>query len=224
MLNPFDYIKISAFLELTYTDKNNEAFSFNTRVIDILPDRIKMSEPVNKIEKFAVVEPYEKLDLNFYSEEGVYSANVNFLDFEDNTFTNIYISYPYNNSFTQRRAIKRNNVLVDGELDILNTGNGVINTIYFKTKDISTSGTAFITKKPLPEFDNARLILHFEEVDITAFCKKIYSKETYVNEEKIYLNGLKFNEISKEDIRILNKESLKLQLDFQDSELVNLSS
>ena len=150
MLNPFDYIKISAFLELTYTDKNNEAFSFNTRVIDILPDRIKMSEPVNKIEKFAVVEPYEKLDLNFYSEEGVYSANVNFLDFEDNTFTNIYISYPYNNSFTQRRAIKRNNVLVDGELDILNTGNGVINTIYFKTKDISTSGTAFITKKPLP--------------------------------------------------------------------------
>ena len=219
MVNPFDYIKISSYLELIYTDKNNESFAFNAKVIDILSDRIKMSEPLNKLEKFDIVEPYERLDMKFYTEEGLFSANVNFIDFEDNTYTNIYISYPYNNSFIQRRSIKRNPIHVDGELNLLNTGEGVINTIYFKTKDMTKSGTACITKKPLPDFDNARLVLHFEEVDIIVFCQKVYSKEIELNDEIIYLNGLKFNEISKEDIKILTKESLKLQFNSSDTEL-----
>ncbi|MCQ2957759.1 MAG: PilZ domain-containing protein [Candidatus Gastranaerophilales bacterium] len=220
MINPFNYIKQTAELEFTYIDNNNERYSFNSQVLEILPDKIKMSKPINKLDDFNMINAYDKLQIKIFTDDGAFSCDTNFLDFTDDTYTDIYISYLYNCNFVQQRNSKRIPLHIDSELNILNSGNGVLDTVYFKTKDISETGTACITKEPLPDFNNARLTLHLENIDIIAFCEKVYSKEMELNEEILFLNGIKFTNISTHDITIIMKEMLKFQYGYQTNELM----
>ena len=74
------------------------------------------------------------------------------------------------------------------------------------------------TPEPLVAFDNAEITLHMPNADITALCRKVYSKEIEFNGNVSFVNGIAFTEISQDNVNTIIKETLKFQLDSKRNE------
>jgi len=209
MIDIFKFLKKSVRIELIYTNENGEKCSFDSEVIEIEEDKIFIKHPVSRLFSFDDVEIFERLNTIVYTQDGVLSNNVNYLSKEED---GIYISFPYNNQFCQRRENTRIPMHIDFELTSVNVNCKIYNSETLKTKDISGKGLACITSEPLPEFDNAKIVLHLPNADIEAFCRKVYSKELLLNDERAYVNGIAFTEISKEDVKTIVKSCMKFEI------------
>ena len=209
MIDAFKYLNKSIKFELIYTNAKGEKYSFDSEIIEVLEDKILIKNPVSNQFDFNNIELFEKLNTIAYTAEGVLSSNVNYLSKEDD---GIYISFPYNNQFCQRRENARIPMHIDFELTSVNNECSVFNSETLKSKNISGKGLACITSEPLPDFENARIVMHLQDTTVEAFCRKVYSKEMDINGEPAYINGIAFTEISKEDVKTIVKQCMKFEI------------
>ncbi len=218
MIDIYEFLKKSVKFELIYNDDRGRQISFETEVVDILEDRLIVKKPMPDTNAFDVVQQFDRLNTIAYTNEGVLSSNINFLGTIDDDTQNIYISFPYNNQFCQRRENSRTPMHIAFELEILNSGNGALVKHELKTKNVSGKGLACLTETPLVDFDNARIFMHFKGADIEAFCRKVYSKELILNGKTMYINGIAFTNISKEHVRLVMKKCLQFEIDAKHNE------
>jgi len=209
MIDTFKFLKKSIKFELIYTNLKGEKYSFESEILEVLDDKILITYPFSHTFDFNFIEIFEKLNTIAYTVDGVLSSNVNYLEKADN---GIFISFPYNNQFCQRRENARIPMHIDFELTSVNNSNSIFNSTTLKSKNISGKGLACITTEALPDFENARIVMHFPDNDIEAFCRKVYSKEMLMNDDKVFINGIAFTEISKEDIKLIVKNCMKFEI------------
>ena len=217
MIDILSFLKKSVNLELVYTNLSGIQSSFKSEVKEIFDDKILIAYPKSPSANFDTVETFAKLNLIVYTEDGVLSSNVNVLKKEHGADKDTFISFPYNNKFCQRREDTRIPMHIDFELNI-SDGENIIEMYALKSKNISGKGIACITGEPLSDFKNAEIIMHLNTGDVSAFCRKVYSKELLLNENQVYVNGIAFTDINQEDVNLIVKECLKFQLDSKRNE------
>ncbi len=217
MIDVLSFLKKSVNLELVYTDSAGIQSSFKSEIKEIFDDKILIANPQNPSVNFDIVETFAKLNLIVYTEDGVLSSNINVLKKEHGADKDTFISFPYNNQFCQRREDTRIPMHIDFELNI-SDGDDNVEMYALKSKNISGKGIACITGEPLVDFKNAEIIMHLNAADVSAFCRKVYSKELLLNGIQVYVNGLAFTEINPEDVNLIVKECLKFQLDSKRNE------
>lgn len=209
MIDVFKFLNKSIKFELIYTTAKGEKYSFDSEIVEVLEDKILVKDPISNQFDFGNIEIFERLNTIAYTGEGVLSSNVNYLSKENE---GIFISFPYNNQFCQRRENTRIPMHIDFELTSVNNGCAIFNSEVLKSKNISGKGLACITEEPLPDFDNARIKLHMQDEKIEAFCRKVYHKEMDINGETFFINGIAFTDISKEDVKRIVKQCMKFEI------------
>lgn len=217
MIDIFNFLKKSIKFEIIYTSKAGKQVTFKSEILDIKDDKILITCPKNNICNFDVVDEFEKLNIVVYTSDGVLTSNVNVLKKDHGDNKDVYISFPYNNQFCQRREDTRIPMHIDFELNISDSSN-IMSLLNLKTKNISGKGLACITSEPLQDFENAEASIKFSTNTINVFCRKVYSKELMLNDQIAYINGIAFTEISQEDINFIVKECLKFQLESKHNE------
>ncbi len=217
MIDVFNFLKKSVRLELVYTDISGVQSSFESEIKEIFDDKILVAYPKSKTINFDKVETFARLNVIIYTEDGVLSSNANVLKKEHGEAKDVFISFPYNNQFCQRREDTRIPMHVDFELNI-SDGENIIEMYALKSKNISGKGLACITAEPLSDFESGEVTIHLNATDIQALCRKVYSKELILNDSCLYINGLAFTDIKQEDINLIVKECLKFQLESKRNE------
>lgn len=211
MLDVYKFLKRNTKLELIW-DNNGKQIKFKSVILYVFEDRLYLSKPQNNNEYFEKVEKYDKLQVVVCTEEGVLSGITNLLEKDANEKGNIFISFPYNNQFCQRRENTRIPMHVAFDI-VLGEEN-----LSLQTKNISGKGLACLTNEPLPDFVDTNILLHMPSQDISIVCRKVYSKEIDGGQDKLYLNGVEFTDISEKDVGVIIKDCLKFQLDSKHNE------
>ncbi len=211
MLDVYKFLKRDTGIELVW-DNNGKQVKFKSTILYVFEDRLYLTKPINKSDSFDKIENLEKLQVVICTEEGVLSGSANLWDKNANDKGNIFISFPYNNQFCQRRENTRIPMHVAFEIIIGE------NTNTLQTKNISGKGLACLTAEPLPDFTNTKIVLHMPSKDIDLICRKVYSREIETGAEKMFLNGVEFTDIAEVDVGIIMKDCLKFQLDSKHNE------
>lgn len=212
MIDVYKLLKKLVKVDIIYTSESGQQVSFRSEIIETFDDRILLACPVNNIAEFDIFGNHTKFTAIFYTEDGVLSGNITLMQNSVDDEKNIYVSFPYNNQFCQRRENTRIPMHVDFDLTL----NG--QQLALKTKNISGRGIACMTKEPLPDFKNAQIILHMPSSSIKIICRKVYSKNINLDVEEPILNGIEFTEISDNDVNTIVKDCLKFQLDSKHNE------
>ena len=212
MIEIYKFLKRNTNVELVWDNKGNQV-KFKSSILYVFEDRLYLSEPKSDFENFDNVDLYEKIQVIVCTEDGVLSGNANVLEKNANQKGNVFLSFPYNNQFCQRRENTRIPMHVFFDLML---GDG--NTMTMKTKNISGKGLACMTKEPLPDFSDTQIILHMPSGDINIICRKVYSKSVDLGEENLFLNGVEFTDISEKDVSLIIKDCLKFQLESKHNE------
>ena len=212
MVDVYKFLKRNANLELVWNNKGRQVV-FKSSILYVFDDRIYLSRPQNDTENFESVNVYEKMQVVICTEEGVLSGNANLVEKNSNEEGNVFISFPYNTQFCQRRENAR--VPMHAEFDLYIEEN---QTLHLTTKNVSGKGLACITNEPLPDFADKRLVLHLQGRDIEIAARKVYSQKMEIPESELYLNGIEFTEISQDDVAIILKVCLKFQMNSKHNE------
>ncbi|MCR4880963.1 MAG: PilZ domain-containing protein [bacterium] len=211
MVDVYKFLKKNTDVELVW-DNQDKQVKFKSSIVCSLEDRLCLSKPYNNSTNFDVVAEFEKLQIVICTEDGVLSGNTNLLERTSNQEDNVFISFPYNNQFCQRRENARIPMHVHFDL-MLPDG-----YLTLKTKNISGKGLACITKEALPDFTETPVTLHMPGGDLQLTCRKVYSKLTDFGNEKLYLNGVEFTDISEENVALIIKDCLKFQMESKHNE------
>lgn len=193
-------------------DNQGKQIRFKSQILYTFDDRLYLARPYNKNADFDIIGEYEKLQVVICTEEGVLSGSANLLEKDANQKGNVFISFPYNNQFCQRRENVRIPMHVHFDL-MLPDG-----CITLKTKNISGKGLACITKDALPDFVDTQITLHMPSGDLNLACRKVYSKVADFGEEKLFLNGVEFTAISEKEVAAIVKDCLKFQMESKHNE------
>ena len=211
MIDVYKFLKRDTGIELVW-DNNGKQVKFKSNILYVFEDRLYLAKPINKSVSFEKIENLEKLQVIVCTEEGVLSGSANLLEKNANDKGNIFISFPYNNQFCQRRENTRIPMHVAFELTIGEEPSTL------QTKNISGKGLACITSEPLPDFADTKIVLHMPSKDIDIVCRKVYSREIETDTEKMFLNGVEFTDIAESDVGVIMKDCLKFQLDSKHNE------
>lgn len=214
MIDIYKHIEKSIKIELVYVQGASFTVTYNSEIENVLDEKIFVKLPENAEFPFVNIPVFAKLNIIIYSQDGVVTGNVNLLKIENNCAC---ISFPYNNQFCQRREDTRIPMHLNFELEVWQD-NEISEKFLLKSKNISGKGLASITTEPLPDFQSARLTLFFDNNEIEATCRKVYSKEIILNDRVMFINGIAFTEISKEDVRTIIKNCMKFQIESQHNE------
>ena len=210
MIDVYKFLKNYTKVEIIYTNTAGKQYTYYTEIKEVLDDKILMTYPAG-INEFKVSSDYTKLTAVFCTEDGVLSGNINLVKADIDKGT-ILVSFPYNNQFCQRRENTRVPMHVDVEITVNDT------VFYLKSKNISGKGVACLTDEPLPDFNDARIVIHMPTKNIITVCKKVYSKEIDLEDSKTILNGIMLTGIKDEDVNIIVKDSMKFQLESKHNE------
>ena len=211
MIDIYKFLKKDMNVELIWDNQGNQT-KFRSSVLYVFDDRLYLSKPQNNEEIFDKINTYEKLKFVICTQEGVLSGSANLLEKNANNKGNIFISFPYNNEFCQRRENTRIPMHVLFDLTYSDK------TLTLKTKNISGKGLACLTDEPLEDFTDANVILHMPSGDMNLLCRKVYSKALDISEGKYFLNGLEFTDISEQNIGVIIKDCLKFQMESKHNE------
>ena len=211
MVDVYKFLKRNMNVELIW-DNQGKQIRFKSSILYTFDDRLYLAKPISPDEDFEIIDVYEKLQILIFTEAGVLSGNANLLEKDANQKGNVFISFPYNNQFCQRRENARIPMHVHFDL-MLPDG-----SVTLKTKNISGKGLACITKEPLPDFVDTQLTMHMPSGDLDLVCRKVYSKVVDFEKEHLYLNGVEFTSISENDVAIIIKDCLKFQMESKHNE------
>lgn len=214
MIDVYKHIEKSIKIELVYSKTASWAITYKTEIESVMDEKIFIKLPESDEFSFVDVPIFSKLNIIIYSQDGVVTGNVNLLKLDDDRAC---ISFPYNNQFCQRREDARIPMHLNFELGILKN-NEISDKFFLKSKNISGKGLACITAEPLPDFQHAQITLFFDNNEIEAICRKVYSKEINLNDKLMYINGIAFTEISKQNMHTIIKNCMRFQIESQHNE------
>ena len=202
MVDFFIFIKEQQKVEILL---DNEKRIYGT-IISVLGDNVTIvTEQKINLKKNEIVE------INTYSENGVYTGVSRVLDFKwEYKKRSITISYPKEIKHSQRREYLRANIKTSFDLTINNDNQ--IQKISGVTKDICGKGVSFYYEKPLSQFSKYSVTIKLKGKEIISSCQLVYTKVSIVEGKPKFINAFVLTGITIDDIKFLIDECIKFHL------------
>lgn len=155
--------------------------------------------------------PEKEIEINIYSEDGIYNATSRILSRNYLNETTFYmLSFPSNIKHSQRREYLRADIVTDFSLS-LNFDNSEFDKIISKTKNICAKGLAFISDKQMGAYTNMVVELYLEGTVIKTHAELVYSNPIRINNSFKFLTALTFTDISKEEMNFITLQCMKFK-------------
>ena len=203
MIDFFIFIKEQQRLELVFDDEKRvygvitSVIGNNVKIVTEQKVNLKKNEPV---------------EVNTYSDNGVYSGISKVIDFKwEYKKRTITITYPIEIKHSQRREYLRADMPAFYELTIKNDDK-TEQIISGKTRDICGKGISFFLEKPLSQFSKYSVKIKLKNREILSNCQLVYTKITIVEGKPKFINAFVLTSITVEDIKFIVDECMDYHL------------
>lgn len=155
--------------------------------------------------------PEKEIEINIYSEDGIYNATSRILSSNYLNETTFYmLSFPSNIKHSQRREYLRADIHTDFALTLEFDGTE-IDKIIAQTQNICAKGLAFISDKQMGAYTKLEVELYLEGKTIKTTAELVYSNPIRVNNTFKFLTALTFTDISKEEMNFITLQCMKFK-------------
>lgn len=155
--------------------------------------------------------PEKEIEINIYSEDGIYNATSRILSSNYLNETTFYmLSFPSNIKHSQRREYLRADIHTDFALTLEFDGTE-IDKIIAQTQNICAKGLAFISDKQMGAYTKLKVELYLEGKTIKTTAELVYSNPIRVNNTFKFLTALTFTDISKEEMNFITLQCMKFK-------------
>lgn len=155
--------------------------------------------------------PEKEIEINIYSEDGIYNATSRILSSNYLNETTFYmLSFPSNIKHSQRREYLRADIHTDFALTLEFDGTE-IDKIIAQTQNICAKGLAFISDKQMGAYTKLEVELYLEGKAIKTTAELVYSNPIRVNNTFKFLTALTFTDISKEEMNFITLQCMKFK-------------
>lgn len=176
-------------------------------IISVLGDKVTVvTEQKISLKKDEIV------DINTYSENGVYTGASRVLDYKwEYKKRVIVLSYPKEIKHSQRREYLRANIKTKFELTITND-DGSVQVIQGQTRDICGKGVSFYYEKPLSQFSKYNVKIKLKNKEIISSCQFVYTKVAIFEGKPKFINAFVLTGITIDDSKFLIDECINYHL------------
>lgn len=155
--------------------------------------------------------PEKEIEINIYSEDGVYNATSRILSSNYLNETTFYmLSFPSNIKHSQRREYLRADIHTDFALTLEFDGTE-IDKLIAQTKNICAKGLAFIADKQMGAYTKLSVELYLDGKTIKTTAELVYSNPIRINNTFKFLTALTFTDISKEEMNFITLQCMKFK-------------
>lgn len=155
--------------------------------------------------------PEKEIQINIYSEDGVYSATSRIISSNYLNETTFYmLSFPSNIKHSQRREYLRADIETDFVLSVF-LGDEKVNKIFASTKNICAKGLAFISEKQMGAYTDLRVELLIADKIIRTKAELVYSNPIRIDNTFKFLTALTFIDITKEEMNFITLQCMKFK-------------
>ena len=206
MVEFFIFIKEQQKIELIL-DSDRRIYGVVTSVVG---DRVTIST-----EQKVILKVNQPLEINTYSDNGVYSGQSKVIDYSwEYKKRIIVIEYPKEIKHSQRREYLRANIITDFKLTISDgeEDDPVTTEINSKTRDICGKGFSFFYKRPLSQFSKYSATINLKGREILSSCRLVYTKVAVFDGKPQFINAFVMTGITLDDTKFITDECMKFQL------------
>ena len=155
--------------------------------------------------------PEKEIEINIYSEDGIYDATSRILSSNYLNETTFYmLSFPSNIKHSQRREYLRANIETDFSMKIILDGTEV-EEIHSITKNICAKGLAFIADRQMSAYTTLEVELLLDGKSIKTQAELVYSTPIRVNNTFRFMTAVTFTTISKEAMNFITLQCMKFK-------------
>lgn len=206
-LSIFEEYKNLKSFEVEFHDK-----TYTHRIIckikNIQPDKI-LIYPINEPE--AVPEINTQLNINVFTENGIYNSISKVIDIIQDNGTTLYaIAYPSQNKITQRREYFRANLNIPYKLTVKRTSK--TDVLEGKTVNICGKGICISNTKPFLPYENIEVEISFPNHVINTHAEYVYSRAVTENAKPEFYHAFVLTDIPQKDIDYIVGQCFLYQL------------
>ncbi len=155
--------------------------------------------------------PEKEIEINIYSEDGIYNATSRILSSNYLNETTFYmLSFPSNIKHSQRREYLRANIETDFSMKVILDGTEV-EEIHSITKNICAKGLAFISDRQMSAYTTLEVELLLDGKSIKTQAELVYSTPIRVNNTFKFMTAVTFTTISKEAMNFITLQCMKFK-------------
>ncbi len=155
--------------------------------------------------------PEKEIEINIYSEDGIYNATSRILSSNYLNETTFYmLSFPSNIKHSQRREYLRANIETDFSMKVILDGTEV-EEIHSITKNICAKGLAFIADRQMSAYTTLEVELLLDGKSIKTQAELVYSTPIRVNNTFKFMTAVTFTTISKEAMNFITLQCMKFK-------------
>jgi len=213
----YSYLKELTALDIEYADENNNSLVLSSHIKSLDEDKILIAPPTYEGRTYNIPD-HSGITLNVTVSDGVHSAESRVLCRELSHTAGLWISYPLNSIFLQRREYYRVPLTFNMELfvyeDKEKTRQKVFNLV---TKDISGSGFSCISDEPFSNYYEieCKIFIDDGKEPVYSKCDYIQQKTAYIDKKVKFVNAFAFVDIRPENVERIVKMGFKYQLDLR---------
>lgn len=153
----------------------------------------------------------QSLEINSYSENGVYSGISKVLDYTwEYKKRVITITYPIGIKHSQRREYLRANIETPFELTINDEEKS--QKISGVTKDICGKGISFYFERPLSQFSKYNVTIKLKNKIINSSCQLVYTRVVLKDGKPQFVNAFVLIGITVDDMKFIIDECMEFHL------------
>ena len=153
--------------------------------------------------------PEKEIEINIYSQDGVYNATSRILSSNYLNETTFYmLSFPSNIKHSQRREYLRAEIEADFAMKILFDGQE-FEKIISTTKNICAKGLAFIADKQMGAYTELEISLFLAGKEINTNAELVYCTPIRIGNSFKFLTAVTFTNISKEEMNFITLQCMK---------------
>ncbi|MDD3151030.1 MAG: PilZ domain-containing protein [Candidatus Gastranaerophilales bacterium] len=210
----YDFIKELTKFEIIYKDEKDIPQTARSYIKSLDEGRILIDPPSHK-GRVKNISDGTKLKMIICSDKGVFSGESYVIGKElSGMISGIWIGYPTNSKFCQRREYLRVPIKKNIKLTVYQDKNKEKKQeLTFSTQDISGKGLSFISDEPLVNYYSIECLLPVENTSANVTCEHIYSKPIIVNGKTKYINALAFIDLGSREMESIIKECFQYQLE-----------
>jgi len=221
MADIYNHIRELTKFEIIYKDNDGKIYTPRSYIKCVEDGRLLIDPPV-KNGKVCYIPDGQVVKIIISAEDGVYSGESEVLGRELSDISGLWIAYPYNTKYCQRREYLRAELNLECQINIYKDQSRTIKeTKKVKMKNISGKGFSYISDEPLSDYYDIECEITLNENKIISKCEHIYIKDINSSGGKSYVNALVFIDLSEKDTESIIQQCFKYHLEARQKKLVN---
>ena len=202
MVDFFIFIKEQQRVELIF-DKDRRIYGI---ISSVFGDKVTIIT-----EQKPILHKNQPLEINTYSENGVYCGGSKVLDYKwEYKKRIITIEYPNEIKHSQRREYLRANIKAKFELTTFDEEKQTV--INGETRDICGKGISFYYERPLSQFSKYNVKIKLKNKEIFSTCQLVYTKVAIADMKPMFVNAFVLTGITLDDTKFISDLCMEYHL------------